>query len=264
MAFRNELEAAQARADALQREVVRLEADNARLRGDGDVAGAPVEDGGRERRALIGAGVAAFAVFGAISVGFAFAGLVPFAVMTGAMGGAVGITLIVVSNLVHVVPPGFALVLSGQERTLHDGRKVGYRVVLGGRTLRIPMIEAAELIDCRPRAVNVRVNSAYSKGAVPLTVAARATIKVASTPPAIDNAIERFLGRDPAEIDRVAVETLEGNVRGVVATLTPDELRTDQVAVAQALIEEAEDDLRRLGIELDDFVITAVTDAGNS
>ena len=58
----------------------------------------------------------------------------------------------------------------------------------------------------------------------------------------------------------VAKETLEGNLRGVLATLTPEEVNEDKIKFAQSLLTEAEDDLRRLGLELDTLKIQDVSD----
>jgi len=58
----------------------------------------------------------------------------------------------------------------------------------------------------------------------------------------------------------VAKDVLEGNLRGVLATLTPEEVNQDKIKFAQSLLAEAEDDLRRIGIELDTLKIQDVSD----
>jgi flotillin len=106
----------------------------------------------------------------------------------------------------------------------------------------------------------VQVKSAYSKGGIPLNVHGIANVKVAGEQPVLDNAIERFLGVGRDKIMAVAKETLEGNLRGVLATLTPEEVNEDKIKFAQSLLDEAEDDLRRLGLELDTLKIQDVSD----
>ena len=71
-----------------------------------------------------------------------------------------------------------------------------------------------------------------------------ANVKIAGEQPVLDNAIERFLGVDRARIMAIAKDTLEGNLRGVLATLTPEEVNQDKIKFAQSLLPEAEDDLR--------------------
>jgi flotillin len=58
-------------------------------------------------------------------------------------------------------------------------------------------------------------------------------------------------------------ETLEGNVRGVLAQLTPEQVNQDKVAFANQLLEEAEHDFVRIGLVLDTLKIQNVTDDAN-
>jgi flotillin len=79
----------------------------------------------------------------------------------------------------------------------------------------------------------------------------------------LTNAVERFLGRSREEIYHIAKETLEGNLRGVLASLTPEEVNEDKVRFAQTLLEEAEHDMSRMGLVLDTLKIQNVTDEVN-
>jgi flotillin len=162
-------------------------------------------------------------------------------------------------SLIEVVPPGFVLVLSGRNRVVANGQTVGYRIVGAGRTMRLPIVERVDRLDVRPHPIGVSVRGAYCKDNVPLAVDATAIIEIASHEPAVNAAVERFLGRSLAEVDRVASETLEGAMRAVVSRLTPAELRTDTARFAHYLTEEAEDDLARLGIALDSLHIERVS-----
>src|SRR4030095_12052447 len=115
-------------------------------------------------------------------------------------------------------------------------------------------------MDLRTIPVNINVVGAYSQGGIALNVHAVANVKVSSQPVALKNAIERFLGRDPEEIRRVAKETLEGHLRGVLATLTPEEVNEDRLKFANALVEEAEADFLKLGLTLHTLKILNVSD----
>src|SRR4030095_14540550 len=82
-------------------------------------------------------------------------------------------------------------------------------------------------------------------------------------PQVVMNAVERFLGRGQADIQQVAKETLEGNLRGVLATLTPEEVNTARLKFAESLSQEVEQDLAKLGLHLDVLKIQHVTDDAN-
>jgi flotillin len=111
--------------------------------------------------------------------------------------------------------------------------------------------------------IDLRVTNAYSKGGIPLRVHAIANVKVSSVPHVVGNAIERFLGRDPAEIARVAKESLEGHLRGVLANMTPEEVNEDRLKFATGLVDEAEGDFRKLGLTLDTLKIQNISDEAN-
>jgi flotillin len=165
----------------------------------------------------------------------------------------------VVKRLLYVSAPNEALIFSGRVRTVGK-REVGYRVVRGGRGLRTPLFELVDSVDLTNIAIDIVVSNAYSKGGIPLNVHGVANVKLPGEEPLLNNAIERFLGRTRPEIMRVAKETLEGNLRGVLAQLTPEEVNQDKARFAHTLLEEAEHDLHRMGLVLDTLKIQNITD----
>lgn len=184
-----------------------------------------------------------------------------------ALGGvALGLTIALiylVRSLIIIGLPNEIVVISGRRRTLEDGREIGYRVMHGGRTLRIPIIEKVSRIDVSTIPIEVAVKNAYSKGGIPLIVQGIANVKVCTREPVSYNAVERLLDKPFNEIMQIAKDTLEGNLRGVLATLTPEEINEDRLKFAQVLIEEADEDLKKLGLELDTLKIQNVTDEVN-
>ena len=175
--------------------------------------------------------------------------------------GVVSVSAIVfiIKNLIYVCGPNEVLIFSGTRTMTANGEK-GYRLVRGGRGYRKPLIETVDKLDLTNMIIDVAVTNAYARGGIPLTVSGVANIKIASTSPALDNAIERFTGKSRKEIIRIAKETLEGNLRGVLSQLTPEEVNEDKTTFAEKLLEEADHDLARLGIVLDTLKIQNVTD----
>ncbi|MEM9201157.1 MAG: SPFH domain-containing protein [Actinomycetota bacterium] len=169
-------------------------------------------------------------------------------------------TILIVSSLIVICPPNRIAVITGKNRTLSDGRTVGYRILKGGRTLRIPIIEKVSWMDLNTIPLEVSVTNAYSKGAIPLNVQGIANVKVSSAEGLLENAAERFLDKPTEHIGQIAKETLEANLRGVLATLSPEEVNEDRLKFSQQLIDEADDDIKTLGLELDVMKIQNVTD----
>ncbi|HEX2657388.1 MAG TPA: flotillin family protein, partial [Polyangia bacterium] len=167
-----------------------------------------------------------------------------------------------VTKLLYICAPNEVLIFSGGQWQQGD-RMRGYRIIKGGRALRIPLLEKVDRMDLTNMPIEVVVGGAYSRGGIPLNVHGIANVKIAGEQPVLDNAVERFLGVERARIMAVVKETLDGNLRGVLATLTPEELNQDKIKFAQSLLTEAEDDLRRLGLELDTLKIQDVSDDVN-
>jgi flotillin len=179
------------------------------------------------------------------------------------LGAAAAVLAIVLTaslkRLLYVSAPNEALIFSGRVRHVGD-RELGFRVARGGRALRVPLLETVDSLDLTNIAIDIQVKGAYSKGGIPLTVHGVANIKLPGEEPLLHNAIERFLGRGRQEIMKIAKETLEGNLRGVLAQLTPEEVNHDKARFAHSLLEEAERDLHRMGLVLDTLKIQNVTD----
>ncbi|MDQ2986006.1 MAG: SPFH domain-containing protein [Armatimonadota bacterium] len=189
-------------------------------------------------------------------------GPVGWAVVGGiALGLALLIGIWFVRRFLYICTPNQVLIFSGGGRhRLPDGTERGFRTVFGGRGWRKPFFEKVSRMSLNIMEVPIHVRGAYSKGGIALNVEAIANVKISSDPRLIGNAIERFLGRNPEEIRRVAKETLEGHLRGVLAKLTPEEVNEDRLKFAGELSQESEDDLSKLGIHLDTLKIQHVAD----
>ncbi len=185
-------------------------------------------------------------------------------IMVGAVALLVALIVVgmIISRIIYICPPNEVLIFSGGHRRMPgvDGRTVGYRVVQGGRGIRIPLIEVVDRMALTNMIIELRVQGAYSRGGIPLNVQGVANVKVSSKSELLANAIERFLGYTREQIIAVARETLEGNLRGVLSTLTPEEVNNDREKFATELVHEADHDLARLGLELDTLKIQHVSD----
>ena len=182
------------------------------------------------------------------------------ALLLGIFGVGTGAGFWVIRNLYYICQPSEILIFAGNRTSMADGREVGYRLVKGGSSIQVPLLERAFRMDLTNMIIELRVSNAYSKGGIPLTVEGVANIKIAGEEPTIHNAIERLLGKSRKDIEQLAKETLEGNLRGVLASLTPEQVNEDKIAFAKNLLDEAEDDLEKLGLVLDNLQIKNISD----
>lgn len=161
----------------------------------------------------------------------------------------------------RICHPNEILVFSGKQRRLKDGTVVGYRVIKGGRGLKIPIVESVTRLPLTTIPIDLELTGALSKGIIPINIQAMATVKIAgSEDEGLSNALERFLGKNLTDISQVAKENIEGSLRGVLATLTPEEANSNRLEFAEKVVQEARSDLKRLGLVLDTFKIKHLSD----
>lgn len=162
----------------------------------------------------------------------------------------------VVTSWIVVGNPSEMLVISGRK---HDDR--GYRTLIGGYTVVIPIIEKVSRISLKNMQVGLEVKAQAGGGTmIPVIVTGVANVKVASEPDIRGNAIERFLEQPLGEMQRVARETLEGGLRAVIGKMTPEEIVEDRDKFVATLMSEVTDDVRKLGLLIDSVNIQNVND----
>jgi flotillin len=161
----------------------------------------------------------------------------------------------------RICHPNEILVFSGRKRKLKDGTEVGYRVIKGGRGLKIPIIESVTRLPLTIIPIDIELSGALTNGLIPVNIEAMANIKIAgSEEEGLSNALERFLGKNLNDISQIARENLEGSLRGVLAKLTPEEANNNRLEFAEKVVQQARDDLERLGLVLDTFKIKHLSD----
>ena len=89
---------------------------------------------------------------------------------------------LVLTRFLYICQPNEVLVFSGGQRA-SVGRKVGYRIIKGGRALRIPLLETVDSMDLTNMPIEVAVQGAYSKGGIPVNVHGIANVKIAGGSP---------------------------------------------------------------------------------
>jgi flotillin len=170
------------------------------------------------------------------------------------------IMLIWIISWRKICRPNEALVITGKKQKLPDGRYLRSTPITSGGAWAVPILRKVDRLSLSLMEVPITVHNAYSKGGIAMNLDAIANVKISSNRLVLNNAIERFLDSDPNELRRVAKETLEGHLRGVVADLTPEQVNEDRLKFAESLTRESEQDLNKLGLHLDTLKILHVND----
>ena len=190
-----------------------------------------------------------------IGIGIAIAALVGVIALVAAIG--------IISSRYKKVGPNEVLIISGRKRTIAQAgggtQVVGYRVVRNGGTFVWPVLEKIGRMSLESRKVPVGTEAAMSKEGVEIQVQAFALVKVASDERGIANAAERYLGKEADIVEQIR-NVLEGHLRGVCGTLTPEEIYKDRQAFQIKIAEQAQPDLQQLGITMDTLTIQDIRD----
>jgi flotillin len=187
---------------------------------------------------------------------------VAFAVLFGLLGIFAAMALFA-RNYIKV-PPSQVAIFYGRKQTLVDEKgertRVGFRVVRGGAALRVPVLEQVAYLSLNIISIPLKIQRAYTKEGVPVTVEAVANVKIAGDDMSLRSAAERFLGMTVEQIKGVIFQTLEGHLRAILGTLTVEEINADRQAFAQKMTDEAAVDLKKMGVNIDILTIQQISD----
>lgn len=152
--------------------------------------------------------------------------------------------------------PAEAIIVTGRRYASADGTR-GYRIVIGGRVLPIPLLERADRLDLMPVPVDITLTAVpIRRGEADITL--RGSAKIPAREQEIANPIERFLGKTPDDIQAAVTETVTGAARGVLGMMTIEDPREDSLKVADHIRHEAEAHLDRMGLTLERLHIVDV------
>lgn len=163
------------------------------------------------------------------------------------------------------VGPNEALIVSGRQRRIQDpktGRIFyrGFRIIKGGRAFVWPIIEKADVLSLEIMTIDFKTPEVYTVNGIPIVIDGVAQIKVQGSEDAIATAAEQFLSKSPAEMQRIALETLEGHIRAIIGTLTVEQIYRDRESFSQKVQEVSSSDFAHMGLEVVSLTIKEVRD----
>ncbi|HLB50530.1 MAG TPA: SPFH domain-containing protein, partial [Anaerolineales bacterium] len=163
------------------------------------------------------------------------------------------------------VGPNEVLVISGRGSTVTDpqtGQRTrrSFRIVRGGGTLVLPVIERVDDLSLELMTIDVVTTKVYTAQGVPVTVDGVAQVKIGSDDVSIITAAEQFLSKKVDQIKNIALQTLEGHLRGILGMLTVEEIYKDRDKFAQRVQEVSALDLKNMGLVNISFTIKNIHD----
>jgi flotillin len=172
---------------------------------------------------------------------------------------AVGVTfLLSMFGRYRKVGPNEALIISG----FRGSRGRGFRIVRGGGTFVVPLLEKADVLSLEVMTIDVHTPDVYTMQGVPVEVDGVAQLKVDSNDEAtVATAAEQFLGRGRNDIMNVAKQTVEGHLRAILGSMEVEEIYKDREKFAQNVQHVAATDLKNMGLKIVSFTLRDIKDA---
>jgi flotillin len=176
------------------------------------------------------------------------------------------ILAVIVLNRIVKAGPHEILVISGRRRIIQtqDGRRfiVGFRMLKGGRTFVWPFIERVDRLPLNIIPVEIKDPSIYMVDDYQVNVDAVAQIKIKGDDVSIAMAAERFLTKDEAWIGGVASQIIDGYLKSNLSVMTFEDLKRDRNTLVTKVLEQSSEDLGKMGIEVESFIIRDIRKTG--
>ncbi|KAE8282517.1 Flotillin-1 Reggie-2 [Larimichthys crocea] len=97
-------------------------------------------------------------------------------------------------------------------------------MIAGGRVFIIPCIQKIQRISLNTLTLNVKSDKVYTRHGVPISVTGIAQMKIqGQNKQMLAAACQMFMGKSEPEIAQIALETLEGHQRAIIAHLTVED-----------------------------------------
>jgi len=165
----------------------------------------------------------------------------------------------IVSNYYLKVPPNQVAIIYGRKNKTKDG-VAGYEMLTGGSRLIIPILESVAYLDLSVSSMEIDVVNVPNKDGVLVNVKGNANVKILGDNISLSASCERFLGKTKEEINTIAHRSLEGHLRAIIGRLTVEEIVSDRAIFNQKVLEEAGEDLKKLGLGVDFLTVQEITD----
>uniref|UniRef100_A0A9J7X5Q6 Flotillin n=1 Tax=Cyprinus carpio carpio TaxID=630221 RepID=A0A9J7X5Q6_CYPCA len=138
-------------------------------------------------------------------------------------------------------------------------------MISGGRVFVFPCIQQIQRISLNTLTLNVKSDKVYTRHGVPISVTGIAQMKIqGQNKQMLAAACQMFLGKSEGEIAHIALETLEGHQRAIIAHLTVEVKRHitqhNRKKFSEQVFKVASSDLVNMGISVVSYTLKDVHD----
>ncbi len=150
-------------------------------------------------------------------------------------------------------PPDQAYIISGLKK---DGK-----ILIGRAGIKIPFLERLDKLYLGQMTVDIKTEqSVPTNDFINVNVDAVAKVRISPTTEGIKLAAKNFLNKQSNDITLDLQDSLQGNMREIIGTLSLKEINTDRDSFSDQVMQKASKDMDKLGIEILSCNIQNVTD----
>ena len=165
------------------------------------------------------------------------------------------LAFIIVSGYVKA-PPDMAYIISGMGKN--------NRILIGRSGIRIPFLQRLDKLYLTQISVDIKTTEDVpTNDFINVNVDAVAKVRISPTPEGIKLAAKNFLNKKAVDITRDLQDSLQGNMREIIGTLSLKEINTDRDSFSDQVMQKASKDMDKLGIEILSCNIQNITDSNN-
>lgn len=166
---------------------------------------------------------------------------------------AVIILLSILASGYVKAPPDRAFIISGLKKEP--------KILIGRAGIKIPFLERLDKLYLGQMTVDIKTEqSVPTNDFINVNVDAVAKVRIEPTEEGIKLAAKNFLNKNQDQITQDLQDSLQGNMREIIGTLTLKEINTDRDSFSDQVMEKASKDMKKLGIEIVSCNIQNITD----
>ena len=165
---------------------------------------------------------------------------------------AVVVIIIIICSYVKA-PPDKAYIISGLRKNP--------KILIGRAGLKMPFFERKDELLIKQISIDIKTDG-YVPTAdfIGVNIDAVAKVRVMSEGEGVKLAMKNFLNMKEQQIAESLVDSLQGNMREIIGTITLKDLCNDRKKFGDEVQQKAQEDMKRLGIEIISCNVQHVTD----
>jgi flotillin len=154
--------------------------------------------------------------------------------------------------------PNQVLIVSGRKIQLPDGSKVGYRIVKGGGTFVIPVVERADRLSLEIFTIEMpRVRIRMSNGGQ-VQADAAAQVRIKGDDLSIMRGSQYFLNKSPGDVKQIVQPVLEKHLHAVLGCRSAQSVESNAENCAAEVQTAGAADLDEMGLTIVSFSLRDV------